>query len=175
MEISSSVNMGVSFSLSLSPLFPLLYPHPDAMREWKQGGEKECLIRSLCYMSLSNISYCHGFCGAFNAWAPFLFSHLCMSKSYSCWLQKQSCCRKKYTGLRWSFLLMKLLPASFQRTKVPWLVALENTPEAPSQTAPLTTVNLKGSEALDSPVGGVMINTTLHVFAQHKPAGKTQV
>lgn len=54
-------------------------------------------------------------------------------------------------------------------------IALGNTPEAPSQTAPVTTVNLKGSEALDSPVGGVKINTTLHVFAQHKPAGKTQV
>lgn len=138
-----------------------------------KGGKKECLIRSLCYVSLINIS--HGFCGAFNARAPFLFSHLCTSKSYSCWLQKQSWCRKKYTGLRWSFLLMKLLPASFQRIWVPWLVALGNTPEAPSQTAPLTTVNLKGSEALVSPVGGLMINTTLHVFAQHSPAGKTQV
>lgn len=52
------------------------------------------------------------------------------------------------------FCSLKLLPASFQRTWVPWLVALGNTPEAPSQTVPLTTVNLKGSEALDSPVGG---------------------
>lgn len=61
-------------------ILSLLYPHPDAMREWKQGGEKECLIRSLCYMSLSNINISHGFCGAFNEWAPFLFSHLCHIK-----------------------------------------------------------------------------------------------
>ena len=105
----------------------------------------------------------------------FCFHTYVTSKSYSCWLQKQSWCRKKKTGLRWSFLLMKSLAASFQRIWVPWLVALGNTPEAPSQTAPLTTVNLKGSEALVSPVGGLMINTTLHVFAHHSPAGKTQV